>query len=69
MSIHDTRRKAGLSQARFATIMGTTQPRISDFETGRRQLTGAHRQLVKAINILIDHGLLDLLTTGEKVKQ
>ena len=61
MNLKKLRIKTGLTQERFAVLLGTNQQRLSELELGKRRLTGCHKQLVKAIEVLVDEWLLDKL--------
>lgn len=41
------REKAGLTQTELADKIGTTYPRISDWETGKRKISLAYRRILK----------------------
>jgi putative transcriptional regulator len=44
--VADIRRKAGLSQARFAALLGVSVRTLQDWEQGRRAPSGAARTLL-----------------------
>lgn len=41
------REKAGLTQTELADKIGTTHPRISDWETGKRKISLAYQRILK----------------------
>ena len=43
----EARRKTGLSQAQFATLLDVSARTLQDWEQGRRQPTGAARTLIR----------------------
>jgi len=45
-SVADIREKTGLSQARFATLLGVSVRTLQDWEQGRRMPSGAARTLL-----------------------
>jgi putative transcriptional regulator len=44
--VRDIRRKVGLSQSRFATLLGVSVRTLQDWEQGRRAPSGAARTLL-----------------------
>ena len=47
--IAGTRLKAGLSQARFAALLGVSKRTLQQWEQGRRKPSGAARTLLKVV--------------------
>jgi putative transcriptional regulator len=45
-AVADIRKKTGLSQARFATLLGVSVRTLQDWEQGRRAPSGAARTLL-----------------------
>ena len=45
-SVAEVRRKTGLSQSRFATLLGVSVRTLQDWEQGRRAPSGAARTLI-----------------------
>jgi len=49
--VADIRRKVGLSQARFAALLGVSVRTLQDWEQGRRAPSGAARTLLLIANL------------------
>lgn len=63
--IREARREAGMTQKELATAIGVTEPAISHYETGRRQIT-----VSKLVAIAMALGCsLDDLCEDEEVKR
>ncbi len=46
-AVTEARRKAGLSQAQFAGLLGVSKRTLQDWEQGRREPSGAAKALLK----------------------
>ena len=52
--LRDLRKRLGMSQQQFSKLIGCSQQRVSEFELKKKRPTGCHRQLVQALNRLVD---------------
>ncbi len=50
LQVKAIRNKAGLSQRRFATLLGVSKRTLENWEQGRRNPTGAARALLKLVD-------------------
>lgn len=49
MNIKQTRQALGLTQGQLATLLGASQPRVSDWESGARRLPHCQRRLLETL--------------------
>lgn len=50
VDVRQVRAKIGLSQSRFASLLGVSVATLRNWEQGRRQPTGAARALLRIVN-------------------
>jgi DNA-binding transcriptional regulator YiaG len=50
MTIKTFRQALGLTQGQLATLLGASQPRVSDWESGARRLPHCQRRLLETLD-------------------
>ena len=55
MGIKETRKRIGVNQTQFADLIGSTQPKVSEVETGKIGWTKHLAATILILNTILDH--------------
>ena len=55
MGLKETRKRIGINQTRMAELIGSTQPKVSDNETGYSLTTKHLAAMIRILDAVLDH--------------
>ena len=55
MGLKETRKRIGINQTRMAWLIGSTQPKVSDAETGHAIITKHLAAMIRILDAVLDH--------------